>query len=249
MRRVLQTCYLFKGIKMIGKLSKRKVENQYCEFHGKHKDGKYRVIKDGKRALANAVVSELIPIIDSSSTAKFKRKKIGTSPGYVVGSDDEMSFKAICPETKKIFRIVGTLEFSKKQSATPDLESSINKLNELSQIAKVILSPVTSADKVIDDKFCSEKKPVLTNQALEQSKLNALRIQFNKIAAQRDVGLDPDVTMSFITFYVNESKATLYRKMGKTFPLPIKRGKSSFWPLSQIDAYKAGNYAPICEVN
>jgi len=64
--------------------------------------------------------------------------------------------------------------------------------------------------------------------------------QYEVIAAQRAAGLDPDLRMSFIPAFLQESKASLYRKMGKGFPHPIKRGKSSFWPMSQIEAYKAG---------
>ena len=59
------------------------------------------------------------------------------------------------------------------------------------------------------------------------------------LVALKASGFDPDVRMDFIAHYVGESRATLYRKMGLEFPLATKRGRSSFWPLSAIDAYKA----------
>ena len=64
--------------------------------------------------------------------------------------------------------------------------------------------------------------------------------QWTAIAQQQQAGFDPLVRMSFVTRYVGESRATLYRKMGKEFPAAIKRGRSSFWPLSVIDKYKNG---------
>lgn len=60
-------------------------------------------------------------------------------------------------------------------------------------------------------------------------------------------GQDPDVRMTFIVSYVGESRAGLYAKMSATpqkFPSPIKRGRSSFWPLSVIDAYRKGKWVP-----
>jgi predicted DNA-binding transcriptional regulator AlpA len=68
-----------------------------------------------------------------------------------------------------------------------------------------------------------------------------LRSQLDAIAAQKRAGLDPDVRMAFISPYLGESRANLYKKMGDEFPLPTKRGRGSFWPLSVIDAYKAKN--------
>lgn len=62
------------------------------------------------------------------------------------------------------------------------------------------------------------------------------------IATQRAAGLDPFVRMWFITQYLDESRANLYRKIGHTFPRPVKRGRGSFWPMSAIEAYKSGRY-------
>lgn len=58
--------------------------------------------------------------------------------------------------------------------------------------------------------------------------------------AQRDKGLDPDVRLSFVCRYVGESIPTIYRKIKlDQFPAPVKRGRSSFWTLSSIDAYRS----------
>lgn len=88
------------------------------------------------------------------------------------------------------------------------------------------------------DKTPSKKRKTLVLQA-PKGKKRSLASQVDAIAAQRQAGLDPDVRMSFIVTYVGESRANLYKKMGQDFPMPTKRGRGSFWPLSVIDAYKA----------
>ena len=84
-------------------------------------------------------------------------------------------------------------------------------------------------------------KPIVTNCLTEQVPA-AIPLQ-TQIAIS--AGLDPDLRMSFIPAFLQESKASLYRKMGKGFPQPIKRGKGSFWPMSQIEAYKAGQLVGV----
>jgi predicted DNA-binding transcriptional regulator AlpA len=68
--------------------------------------------------------------------------------------------------------------------------------------------------------------------------------ELEAISAQRAAGLDPDLKMSFIPDFVRESRPTLYRKMGKSFPPPVKRGRGSYWPMSLIEMYKRGDYKP-----
>jgi predicted DNA-binding transcriptional regulator AlpA len=65
--------------------------------------------------------------------------------------------------------------------------------------------------------------------------------EIKRIALQHAAGLDPDVRMEFVAHYLNESRANIYRKLTLgQFPMPVKRGRGAFWPMSAIEAYKAG---------
>ncbi len=68
-----------------------------------------------------------------------------------------------------------------------------------------------------------------------------------RIRLMRAAGMDPDLRMEFICEFLGESKANLYRKMKldpPQFPKQTHRGRASFWPLSVIEAYKAGAWSP-----
>jgi predicted DNA-binding transcriptional regulator AlpA len=68
-----------------------------------------------------------------------------------------------------------------------------------------------------------------------------------RIRLMRAAGIDPDLRMEFICQFLGESKANLYRKMKldpPQFPKQTHRGRASFWPLSVIEAYKAGAWSP-----
>jgi len=96
----------------------------------------------------------------------------------------------------------------------------------------------TPANRTKKDKAHSKYRKERVPQTQEGAK-GTSSSHLDAIAAQQKAGLDPDVRMSFIVTYVGESRANIYRKMGKEFPMPTKRGRGSFWPLSVIDAYKA----------
>jgi predicted DNA-binding transcriptional regulator AlpA len=86
----------------------------------------------------------------------------------------------------------------------------------------------------------------IVNEGKVKSKMRTLEnfiSELASISAHRQAGLDPDVKVAFIVQYVHESHANLYRKMAAgLFPKPIKRGRGSFWPMSQVEAYKRGEY-------
>ena len=64
-----------------------------------------------------------------------------------------------------------------------------------------------------------------------------------RVAQIRTTGLDPDVDMEFIRAYFPTSPATAYRKIKLgAFPKQIKRGSSSVWPFSVIEAYRLGQW-------
>lgn len=67
--------------------------------------------------------------------------------------------------------------------------------------------------------------------------------ELERIRHERAAGLDSTVRIQFLVIYLGECRANLYRKMKMVpaqLPLPIKRGRGSFWTMSSIDAYAAG---------
>lgn len=68
------------------------------------------------------------------------------------------------------------------------------------------------------------------------------------VVAARDMGLDPGLKLRQVCALLQESRSSVYRKIAHhIFPPPIKRGKGSFWLLSHIDIYSAGNWPPGIE--
>lgn len=90
----------------------------------------------------------------------------------------------------------------------------------------------------------SEQPGVIRKRA---KALNSFEEEVKRIGLIRAAGLDLDLRMSLIPRLVGESRSGLYAKMAMNppqFPLPAKRGRSSFWRLSVIDAYREGKWVP-----
>jgi predicted DNA-binding transcriptional regulator AlpA len=82
---------------------------------------------------------------------------------------------------------------------------------------------------------------VLASATADANRRVVFAERLRRIADLRGAGLDPDVDLAFIVAYVGESRATIYGKVARgDLPKPVKRGRSSFWPLSVVDAYKKG---------
>lgn len=82
------------------------------------------------------------------------------------------------------------------------------------------------------------KKPAKDHEKLQN--------ELEHLGAIRKAGLDPDLKIRHVCALVQESHASVYRKIKqREFPAPIKRGKGSFWPLSQIELYKSGEWAAL----
>ncbi|MDB5855090.1 MAG: hypothetical protein JWR22_3131 [Herminiimonas sp.] len=62
--------------------------------------------------------------------------------------------------------------------------------------------------------------------------------------AARNAGFDPELKIYHFSTLAQESVQTLYRKMANGLcPRPMKRGRSSFWKLSEIETYMSGGWA------
>jgi predicted DNA-binding transcriptional regulator AlpA len=63
------------------------------------------------------------------------------------------------------------------------------------------------------------------------------------ISAARRAGFDPTLKLIQICAILQESRSSIYRKIASgAFPHPVKRGRGSFWPLSQVDEYASGKW-------
>lgn len=201
--------------------------NNINTLHGQSSDRRIRIKQNGANCLVTGTLSELRSRLDENKQHKWSRRLIATTPGYEASSANDKSVIAHCPKTGKSYRVTGLFKELKPKPIVS---------NSLPLPVQAATPPKSQFDKLLHP---IEVKVKAHDLRLRQQ----FQRDYEVIAAQRAAGLDPDLRMSFIPAYVGESKASLYRKMGKEFPSPTKRGKSSFWPMSKIEAYKAGNSA------
>jgi predicted DNA-binding transcriptional regulator AlpA len=189
--------------------------------HGLSTDGRIRFKHQGQNYLVTGTLSERRPFNDASVQKKWSFILIATTPGYQPSQAVDKTLDAVCPETGRHFLVTGSFKTVVKKSSSIDYQQTHTMpiVGSCQMLKSSVSTKGISADRNLSYTFSR---------------------QLTVIAAQRAAGLDPDLRMSFIPDFLQESKATLYRKMGKGFPYPIKRGKGSFWPMSQIEAYKAG---------
>lgn len=174
------------------------------------------------------------------------------TPSYRESEQDER-IQCKCVKTGKLFLFVGTMKKNVPCAATPKLcvKAVVPLTAATKYVAHIVSDPVEmlgEADPLVSAENTGGEMSNPKIPSRRQRDQEAYLRMLQSIAAQREAGLDPDVCMAFITGFVNESRATLYRKMGKTFPPPLKRGYSNFWPLSQIEAYKAKSYRYVKEI-
>jgi hypothetical protein len=228
------------------------------EFYGIRKDGLGLIMRNGKKMLATAVMSEIVLKVLRDKTVKRVRRHIGTSPGYVQGADGEVSFIATCPDTKKQYRIIGHVkEFVPKaivsESVKPNNQKITNILTETS-VEKPVMDVAVVASEVA--------KPVITSVAdsleissvalvtdigqakslkSKQRQLEAFKLELEFIKAQIDAGFDPLISINALVHMSCRSRASIYRdfqtgKLGNK----DKNGRSSFVLYSVAKAYMAG---------
>lgn len=107
-----------------------------------------------------------------------------------------------------------------------------------------------------------DKAPQHANQNGKQSAANAshpppclprrqrrtvapLQKKMDACAAAYQAGLNPDLKLEEVCALLNESRATVYRKIKlRLFPPPTKRGRGSFWTMDVIRAYQQGTWTP-----
>jgi predicted DNA-binding transcriptional regulator AlpA len=191
-------------------------------YYGKNSNGRFRVEHEGQRALVDGTLYRL-----RESTEKGKkrwlRKLVSTTPGYCHDVRD-YSFLAKGGISGQRFRITGKMDFFPSKSV-------YEQGNALEVVESFFNGTLQVPPLQIDQPIVERR-----NASIQTHKQ-----ELELIAEQIAAGFDPTVRILFVSKYLGESRATLYRKMGKSFPMPIKRGKGSFWSMSQIDAYKVGS--------
>lgn len=200
------------------------VNHQSNTVHGQSPDGRIRVKVRGQNYLVTGTLAQRSMLISASGKKKFSYTQLVSTPGYKPSADSDKKVFAWCTITAKSYRVVG--QFKK---LTPKPLTRSNAVGQTSTAASVQLAGTELA-----------QRQEVTTKGDNVRPSRSCQVDFERIFAQRAAGLDPDLRMSFIVAFLGESKANLYRKMGKEFPMPIKRGKGSFWPMSKIEAYKAG---------
>ena len=125
-------------------------------------------------------------------------------------------------------------------STTPGYRASASKDQSVIALCK---------DTKISYRVTGQMTPAASKHKDAANRLRAARKkaiftkELERVTTLRAAGVDPEVHMSFVSKYVGESRSSLYRKLGKSFPAPTKRGRASFWSMSKVEAYMGDSHA------
>lgn len=112
------------------------------------------------------------------------------------------------------------------------------------------LSNRDSTRKASKEEEPSRDKSLLRCDSSRRRKRSAEAVQerMTELAAAYQAGLNPDLKIDEVCTLLHESQATVYRKKNLgTFPTPIKRGRGSFWRMSDVVAYQEGRWTANVE--
>lgn len=250
--------------------------------HGKHPDGRHKIMIDDKRALMKGVLSHIVLSDEPDTIGQVINRKISVTPNFQPNPAEDTIIEVIGLATGNTFLLTGTFRYlTPSVLAVPKIDSNILSISSpvkgqesvetareiYSENAEAVSATKASKDEkmILDSKDMQRELAPMEESAVHLEKLesgeemhahveekrmkSALRAntaylnELADISADIKAGLDPYVRHSFIVRYLRESRATLYRKMKQDlFPKPVKRDRGSFWPMSQIEAYKRGEY-------
>lgn len=214
--------------------------------------------ENGQKMLLAGAAYELVPRVDDNGKRVNKRILIAVTPGWVASPDTDVSFLARVPKSAMLVRLIGTVEvlqeedsavLHNKNTATPttvagkatdaDADAAAEHPAVPSATSKVIGS--TSAELANKTLDVSVGKPASQPLALTDAELAVFKRELEVINAQRAAGFDPNVSVATAGIMSNRSHATIYRDIKKAaLPKPTKIGSRSFFPLSVVLAYVAG---------
>lgn len=200
-------------------------------YHGQSKAGRWQFKNGSNRYFG---VGRLVACNGCGEPVADDVPPAASAPDLCPGSERIEGILCRCAKSDKVYQFFGHLDCVQPRSPTETHSDSANG--------------TLSEDLAVDVRL-PEVVPVLTEptsqvqikKSVVQNKDATYLAAINRVAAQRAAGLDPDVRMDFMAQYLNESRANIYRKIKLSqFPVPVKRGRGAFWPMSSVEAYKAG---------
>ena len=220
-------------------------------YHGKHSDGSFRVVLNGKRAKLYGSAHELVSHNNTDGTTSTKRKLRRVTPGYSEAEKGTANFIAKCVKLGTQWRFIGDAKYcSEAANALVNIEPKIEKNSDLVVAAsQVVATPAVQPDDSFELQLLTPIQQVSTgikNQKKSERQLLAFKKEIQFIVAQRAVGIDPPVSITTACRMSNRSRAAAYRDMEKgLLPKPTKIGRSSSLPYSVVEAYAAGRLVGV----
>jgi hypothetical protein len=231
-------------------------------YSGTHPDGRLRVSLNDARALVSGVLYAIGEKRRADGTTKKTRSFICSTPGYQAGSADEISFLAVGRKTSKPYRIVGYVEYCRPRSVlTPQSAHGVTTVTAMH--AATASDPTTSdqgqrqhskntradiVDHTSNTNFENQMHAARRQQPRAERREKALQREQAAVAAQRVLGLDPLISIAYLSHISGRSVTTLYREFGKVLPMPIKVGSRSRISYSAAEAYMAGRSTRAADV-
>jgi predicted DNA-binding transcriptional regulator AlpA len=211
----------------------------------------------GQKCLLTGAAYKLVAHQKDSGKRGHKRQLIGVTPGWVANPESDANFLTIDAKSGQRVRLIGsvavvhkagtagqhqkndaihTAQFkavepvAKEPASAPDTEAAITGM------------PTASSNgSTIKSSYVSNEKPTGQHLQLTDSEMARFKRELEVINAQHAIGLDPNVSISTTGVMSQRSPATIYRDVKKrVLPKPIKIGKRSFFPLSVVRTYTAG---------
>lgn len=220
-------------------------------YHGKHSDGSFRVVLNGKRAKVYGSAYELVSRNKPDGTTSTKRKLREVTPGYSEADKGTANFAAICLKSGAQWRFIGEVKYcNEAANALVDIEAQVYKNAEAVVAAfQVVATPAVQPDDSLELELLTPIQQVgkgIKNQKKSERQLLAFKKEIESIVAQRAVGIDPPVSIPTACRMSNRSRAAAYRDIEKgLLPKPTKIGRSSSLPYSVVEAYAAGQLVGV----
>lgn len=215
-------------------------------YAGLNGAGRICLERDGKTLVVNgAVYASTTP---AAGQTKVVLVPLNSTPDYQRNPQHKKYLARTA--TGETFRVIGVVE-EVRDAVVPIKRKGIRTLVSVpakpldirpNRPASPPKHPVTTS---VQPAKAPRPAATLTADDKKKAKLARLEELFQRVMVLRDRGIDPDVRMAFVAYYLGESQANLYRRCAAgQFPTPIRRGRSTYWFLSQLDAFKAGTWKP-----
>jgi len=205
---------------------------------------------DGQKCLVIGAAYEIVTTEDKNGKPKKKRELISKTPGWQATPDTDVSFIAIGSKSGKRVRLVGTVQLltGTTSSIVPSSAVEVVDTQEVAAETAMLSRPASQAtdsaqtsQSPLPEIDAGRDKPICKPLALTDTELSAFKSELEIINMQRASGLNPNVSIPTMEIMCQRSHASIYRDVKKSLlPKPTKVGSRSFFPLSVVLAYAAG---------